>query len=207
MQQTVASRSDTIIITNGKTFVFVSGLGGKSIRGQELSGEWWASIYTSDQQANYGALFGVFNVNGVRNLANFYFKDIDGRVVDRFVVISQVDGDTAVEGSRGESAVDFILEQNYPNPFGSEDHLRSAGVGLVTAIRFRLSKPARTRLTILNVLGERVRVLVDGEMLEGWHHQQWDGRDDAGRRVPSGIYLYRFESDHQIVTRKLLVLR
>jgi hypothetical protein len=82
INQTVASRSDTLVITKGKTFVFVSGLGGRSIRDQERAGGWWASIYTSTQGANYGALFGTFNVNGVPNLATFYFMDIDGVIAD-----------------------------------------------------------------------------------------------------------------------------
>jgi hypothetical protein len=100
MNQTVASTSNTFAITKGQTFVFVSGLGGKSIRDQErclpstppygCKGE-WASIYTSDQNANYGALFGVFNLDGVPNRAKFYFKDIDGKVVDEFFVISNVE--------------------------------------------------------------------------------------------------------------------
>jgi hypothetical protein len=97
--QTVASTSDTLILTEdqtgtpqdeGKTFVFVSGLGGKSIRNQELRGHWWAAIYTATQGANYGALFGTFNFNGVPNMAHFYFKDIDGVVADDFYVISHV---------------------------------------------------------------------------------------------------------------------
>lgn len=97
--QTVASTSDTLILKKddprsaadeGRTFVFVSGLGGKTIRDQELSGDWWASIYTSNQNANHGALFGVFNFNGVANLAHFYFKNIDGAVPDSFYVLSEV---------------------------------------------------------------------------------------------------------------------
>jgi hypothetical protein len=72
----------------GRSFVFVSGLGGKSIRDQELTGPWWASIYTSDQGANHGALFGTFNYQGDPCLAYFYFKDIDGIVVDEFFVES-----------------------------------------------------------------------------------------------------------------------
>ncbi|NNL47383.1 MAG: hypothetical protein HKO76_03360, partial [Acidimicrobiia bacterium] len=68
-----------------------SGLGGKSIRAQELDGDWWASIYTSDQNATHGALFGIFNIDGRGDLAYFYFKDIDGNVVDSFWVISGVD--------------------------------------------------------------------------------------------------------------------
>lgn len=95
--QTVASTSDTLALSaddlttredEGRTFVFVSGLGGKSIRDQELAGDWWACIYTSDQGANYGALFGVFNYQGREGLAKFYFKNIDGVVIDEFYVTS-----------------------------------------------------------------------------------------------------------------------
>ena len=98
--QTVVRTSDTLILTQdqpgtdedeGKTFAFVSGLGGRGIRDQERSGAWWASVYTSDQDANHGVLFGIFNVDGQPNVANFYFKNIAGEVVDRFVVISQVE--------------------------------------------------------------------------------------------------------------------
>jgi predicted phosphodiesterase len=98
--QTVVSTSDTLILTKdlsntaedeGRTFVLVSGLGGRSIRDQERSGDWWASIYTSNQGANYGALFATFHVGGVPNLAYFYFKDIDGVIVDSFVVVSNTE--------------------------------------------------------------------------------------------------------------------
>ncbi len=97
--QTVASTSDTLALSEdapatradeGKTFVFVSGLGGKSIRDQELAGDWWACIYTSDQNANYGALFGIFNYEGREGLAKFYFKNIEDVVIDEFYVTSPV---------------------------------------------------------------------------------------------------------------------
>jgi hypothetical protein len=74
----------------GRSFAFVSGLGGHSIRDQEIDGPWWASVYTSDQGARFGALFGVFNHQGDPNLARFYFKDVTGRVVDEFFVTSSL---------------------------------------------------------------------------------------------------------------------
>lgn len=98
--QTVASTSNTLHLTRGNSFAFVSGLGGHSIRAQSLTGNWWASAYAStclagDQicqpNASPGALFGVFNVDGQPNKAFFYFKDINGRVVDQFVVFSDVE--------------------------------------------------------------------------------------------------------------------
>jgi predicted phosphodiesterase len=88
--KTVVNKSDTLDITKGRSFVFVSGLGGHSIRKQRLSGNWWSSIYTSKQGANYGALFGIFNLNGNDELAEFYFKDIDGKIADRFWVVSHL---------------------------------------------------------------------------------------------------------------------
>ena len=82
---------NTLQVGNGKTFVFVNGLGGKSIRDAEDNLEnnsWWAKYSTSDNGANYGALFCTFNVEMNPNKALCYFKDISGKIVDEFTVIS-----------------------------------------------------------------------------------------------------------------------
>ena len=88
--RTVASTSDPLVLENGKSFAFVAGLGGLSIRDQELDGPWWASIYTSDQDANHGALICTFRAGGVHDQASCYFMDIDGVIPDRFDVVSAV---------------------------------------------------------------------------------------------------------------------
>jgi hypothetical protein len=104
-QQIVASTSDVMTLTKGQSFVVVSGLGGESIRPQRLSGPWWARIYVSKclrdnpactPNATFGAFFGVFNVNGIPNKAEFYFKDINGKIVDRFTVMSDVESVTGI---------------------------------------------------------------------------------------------------------------
>jgi hypothetical protein len=87
-----------LIVAPGKTFAFVSGLGGESIRVQKrcwptsppygCKGE-WAKIYTSNQNAQYGALFITFHVNGDPNKAHGYFKTIGGQIVDEFDVTKQ----------------------------------------------------------------------------------------------------------------------
>jgi hypothetical protein len=196
-----------LVLTKGQTFVFVSGLGGASIRDQELEGAWWASIYTSDQSANYGALFGTFNVNGIPNLATFYFKDIDGNVVDRFAVISKVEGSTTGVDEPSENiASSFTLEQNYPNPFWSEATSRFAG-NPSTRIRFRLTKAASTKLVVLNLMGQPVRTLFVGEMAAGERVMEWDARDDAGLPVPSGAYVYRLESGGEVQSKALMFLK
>lgn len=82
-----------LTVAPGRSFAFVSGLGGGSIRNQKrclpttppygCKGE-WATIYTSSQHAQFGALFITFNVNGNLNKAHGYFKNISGQIVDEF---------------------------------------------------------------------------------------------------------------------------
>ena len=100
MNQTVASTSSTMTLTKGNSFVFVSGLGGQSRRDQEVTGPWVARIYATPclpgdpvcvPNAVEGAMFAIFNVDGQQNKANFYFKDVNGQIIDSFTVISQVD--------------------------------------------------------------------------------------------------------------------
>ena len=97
--QEVASTDSTLLLAaddpgtsadEGRSFAFVSGLGGRSARRQHRDDDWFASIYTRDQDAEHGALFGVFNHGGDPRLAYFYFKDIDGYVADEFYVRSDV---------------------------------------------------------------------------------------------------------------------
>lgn len=84
--QEIASTSNVLPITEGRTFVVVSGLGGKSLYPlhKELAGkEHWAATYNR----SYGALFCIFNVNGDENKVNCYFKSINGEVIDEFKLV------------------------------------------------------------------------------------------------------------------------
>lgn len=105
VNQTIASYSNRMIITEGQTFAFVSGLAGAKVSDQKVHGPWWARIYTKTQGATYGALFGVFNADGVPNKAMFYFKNINGDLIDRFEVVSNVYGGTSVP-QRGALGID-----------------------------------------------------------------------------------------------------
>ncbi len=98
-QQTVASTSEPLLLSEddpatgadeGRSFAFVSGLGGSSVRDQERGGDWWASVWTSTQGGDNGALFAEFYVDGDPRLARFYFKDVAGNVPDDFRVRSDV---------------------------------------------------------------------------------------------------------------------
>lgn len=88
------------------------------------------------------------------------------------------------------------LLQNAPNPFNPS-----------TVIRFTLAKEAPTRLEVYDPMGRRVRTLVDARLPRGSHRVAWDGRDDQGRRLASGLYLYRLHSGSFSGIKKMLLLR
>lgn len=82
-----------------------------------------------------------------------------------------------------EKPADFAVLHNYPNPFNPS-----------TTILFTLPADARVQLHIYNAHGQNVRTLVDGTFTAGPHHVQWDGLDETGERLSSGVYIYRLDA-------------
>jgi len=115
----------------------------------------------------------------------------------------------AVRGGANES-VEFTLEAteivalpaayrlagNYPNPFNPK-----------TTIRFDLPETQSVRLAIFDAAGRRVATLVDATLPAGYHDATWNGRDDAGRALASGVYFYRLEAGPLRETRRMLLLK
>ena len=66
---------------------------------------------------------------------------------------------------------------------------------------------AKVELAVFDLAGRRVRTLVSGPMAGGVHEASWEGLNDAGRRVASGIYFYRLKGEQRSFTRKLVLLR
>jgi hypothetical protein len=95
-------------------------------------------------------------------------------------------------GIPGETA----LQPNFPNPFNIE-----------TRMSYSLHEPAQVSMTIYNLLGQRVRALLSGQMPAGKHSIRWNGRDEYAREVPSGIYVVRFSAGDVNVSRKVMVLK
>ena len=92
-----------------------------------------------------------------------------------------------------------VLLQNAPNPF-------NASTAISFLIPFRLANEA-TRLSIYNLAGQLVRVLQAETQQAGEHRLSWDGRDDYGREVASGVYIYRLDVGEWAVHRRMLLLR
>ena len=90
----------------------------------------------------------------------------------------------------------FTLKQNYPNPFNP-----------TTTIKYTLPKAFHVELSIYNTLGQKVRTLVKKQQFAGHYQVQWDGRDDKGKPVGSGMYLYRLQSGDYVEIKKMILLK
>lgn len=191
--QTIADTSDTLTIRlddptttlddEGASFVFVSGLGGRSIRDQEIGGPWWASVYTSTQGADYGALFGVFHVEGDPRLAHFYFKSIDSVIVDEFWVRTDVDPPTSAVGPALHTPEVNSVALVSGNPVTGD-----------LALEYSLSRPMAVRISVHDVRGRLLHSEATGHaQAAGAHRWTWV-REPAGRSVPPGVYFVRIST-------------
>jgi hypothetical protein len=90
----------------------------------------------------------------------------------------------------------FVLSPSYPNPANPDAQLA-----------YQLPEAGPVSLTVYNILGQPVRALVQGYQEAGYYQVRWNGRDDYGRPVSSGVYLYRLESGAFAQTRRLLLLQ
>ena len=90
----------------------------------------------------------------------------------------------------------FCLEQNYPNPFNPQ-----------TNITFGLPDASEVTIHVFNLTGEFITTIFRGRKEAGYHIVVWDARDDFGRPVGAGLYLYRLEATGVAYTRKMLLLK
>ena len=96
----------------------------------------------------------------------------------------------------GEIPATFVLEKAYPNPFNP----------LVT-IRFGLPEAMPVTIEIYTVAGRKIKTLFDGELGAGWHARQWRGRNDQGRQVSSGLFIYRIRAGENVFSEKILLVK
>ncbi|RMD92358.1 MAG: choice-of-anchor D domain-containing protein [Calditrichaeota bacterium] len=93
--------------------------------------------------------------------------------------------------------VKFEVLQNFPNPFNPE-----------TTLRYNLAEPAQVSIYIYDPLGRKVRTLLrNASRNAGYYTQIWNGRDDSGNQVASGVYLYKIVAGQHATTRKMILLR
>jgi hypothetical protein len=103
---------------------------------------------------------------------------------------------TGVEDGNPSVPTVFALRQNYPNPFNPQ-----------STIAYDLPVAGKVRLEIFNIVGQRIRILVDALQTAGRYIAHWDGRDGRDIAVPSGIYLYRLQMNEFSMVRRMLLLK
>jgi hypothetical protein len=95
----------------------------------------------------------------------------------------------------------IVLYPNYPNP------LRVSASNAQTKIVYQLPQRAQVTLALYDLLGRELKIFVDNAQEAGTYHVSWDGRDDNGILVPSGVYVYRLRVGHSVSAKTLVIVR
>ncbi|MDW7680281.1 MAG: NosD domain-containing protein, partial [bacterium] len=145
-----------------------------------------AAINSSDDSITTVALTNLIFIDKLENRYQIAPIERD------FIISSVNDNSTA-----GDIKINkFTLHQNYPNPFNPN-----------TTIKFQIDQPGRTSLIIYNLLGQQVRKLLDKNLLPGEYRLHWDGKNDAGQILSSGVYFAKLASGGKSELIKLVLVR
>jgi hypothetical protein len=130
-----------------------------------------------------------------------YVKGVIDYSYDQYEIEISTDEDigpvtTGVEEATAEMPFSYSISQNYPNPFNPS-----------TQFRYTLPMESPVKMEIFNILGQRVRVLVNETVKAGSHVVTWRGRDDAQGEVASGIYFCRFQAGDFRQVQKMVLLK
>ncbi len=155
-----------------------------------------------DQQGNlYGSKGGGQNSNN--NLISIDKATGAGTVIGStgFVAVAGLAARldrvlVSVDDDAPSIPTEFALRQNYPNPFNPS-----------TTIRYDLKENAEVRLEIFNILGQKVRALVNERQAAGSRSVIWDARNDIGEAVTSGVYIYRMRAGEFVNSHKMILLK
>ncbi|SYZ72366.1 exported hypothetical protein [Candidatus Zixiibacteriota bacterium] len=134
--------------------------------------------------------FAVSSRNTLRNCGNCWQGEVN------FFAGWNSQGTDVKEFENRAVPVEYYLGQNYPNPFNHE-----------TIIEFGLVRRAEVQLEIYNVLGMKINTLVNKELRVGSYKAVWDGRDENGREVSTGIYFYRLNIGEFSEVKKMILLK
>jgi len=160
-----------------------------------LSGGIVAALSVENSVSGSKLFLTGFGFEGIIGNNNTLSKpsDLMARVLNWFGL------DVTITGTEDEDLLvpaEFSLEQNYPNPFNPS-----------TMISFSLKEDANITLVVYSILGNKVATVYSGRAGMGRHEFEWNGENDSGRAVSSGIYLYRLEVGVNSLTRKMLLLK
>ena len=123
---------------------------------------------------------------------NLVIKKIDSNTVNISIGVGV---EVLVENSN-ITPLEFALHQNYPNPFNPQ-----------TNIKFDLSEKAYTSLAIFNLVGQKVATLISKTMDAGSYSVKWEGFNDNGSALPTGMYIYELKNSGQHFMKKMVLVK
>ncbi len=115
---------------------------------------------------------------------------------EEYIPIPDTNSTAVIEPLAGTLPTEISLRQNYPNPFNAS-----------TLIEFDLARSAQVDLSVYDLLGRQVRQLISTTLTYGSYQAYFDGTDDRGGDLASGVYFYRLRTDTAVLSRKLLLLK
>jgi hypothetical protein len=171
------------------------------INGSIPAFEYSTNLFTAlSYQGDYRLVFFDFGYEAISN----DFGNTDKRdtlLANILTFFGRISTEVADESMHAPIPETFVLKQNYPNPFNPYTTIQYT-------IRNAHSLPVqRTELKIFNVLGREIRTLVDEEQRSGTYTIEWDGTNNDGQRVSSGVYFYRLKRGEVAQSMKMLLLK
>jgi hypothetical protein len=139
----------------------------------------------------------AFETKNPHHSLAFYYNDFStGRPEVKVVEPELNFASIAYSGGGDAVPTAYALDQNWPNPFNPE-----------TTLSYALPESGEVELAVFNVLGQKVKTLVSGHQEAGAYEVIWDGSDESGNKVASGIYFYRAKINDFSKTRKMVLLK
>lgn len=154
-----------------------------------FDGQLLAGCPITDTSSNrvLSGYFGLYSFRQATTGLAAYFDNI---------IVTAIDSTTSVDNGIHNVPMDFALFQNYPNPFNPE-----------TEISYNLPTGDFVQLTIHDLLGRKIKTLVSEYQQAGKYSIKWNGKDEDGRPLVSGIYLYSFKSKSFTDSKKMMLLK
>jgi hypothetical protein len=140
--------------------------------------------------------------NELYNVPNAKFDYVNNTVsfsqtlLNGTYVIEAIEPETPANVEETAIPYKFNLEQNYPNPFNPE-----------TRISFDLPVKGNATLRIYDIIGSEIRTLINSELEKGSYHVTWNGKDNNGKNVSSGVYIYKLDFENSSLVKKMNLVR
>jgi len=154
-------------------------------------GSSWSALGSG---TNYGV--SALTVYNSQLIAGGYFDMAGNKMSPNIAAWTKGSSDAVGGDEEPVLPASYALKQNHPNPFNP-----------TTIIEYTLPRQSRVTISVYNIAGQKVITLLDGDRGAGTHRVTWDGTDQNGRAVATGIYLYRLQTDKFVEAKKMLLMK